>query len=372
MNCVSRTPGLFKFNSNLCKSPPAGQSQASYLRGRHQLNSLARPLIYMTRGWMNRFRMLIILFLLMFVASACATPAVTNEVTPGATQTPTATRARRTVAPVADSPLKAPTMTPAAPGQAASPLPTLTPTPMAQRVAPVDGYRIVNTFPHDPNAFTQGLVFVDGRLYEGTGLRGRSLLLQVELESGQVERSWPLPPQYFGEGIAVLEDKVFQLTWQSGVGLVYDRETFEILEQFNYSTEGWGLTHDGEQLIMSDGTSTLYFLDPETLARTGQIEVRDGDLPVTRLNELEYIHGEIWANVWKTDWIARIDPATGQVTSWIDLSGLLDPQDVTQPVDVLNGIAYDADHDRIFVTGKLWPKLFEIEIVPIPGNQHGE
>lgn len=226
-------------------------------------------------------------------------------------------------------------------------------------------YEIVNTYPHDPNAFTQGLIYLDGLFYEDTGLRGRSSLRQVEPESGQVLQFLPLPEQFFGEGVTVFGDRIIQLTWQSNVGFVYDRESFEFLREFSYPTEGWGLTHDNERLIMSDGTATLYFRDPETLAEIGRVEVFDENGPVPLLNELEYINGEVFANVWRTDRIARIDPASGQVLGWVDLTGLLGPEDRAQPVDVLNGIAYDAGQDRLFVTGKLWPKLFEIELVPV-------
>jgi glutamine cyclotransferase len=234
-------------------------------------------------------------------------------------------------------------------------------------------YTIIHTYPHDPNAFTQGLIFEDGVLYEGTGLRGRSSLRRVELETGEVLQIYELPNQYFGEGVTIYDDRIIQLTWQSNVGFVYDKDSFELLHTFDYPTEGWGITHDGEHLIMSDGTSTLYFWDPETFEVVNQIEVYDDDGPVVRLNELEYIQGEVYANVWQTDKIARIDPQTGHVVGWINLQGLLSQKDLPQTVDVLNGIAYDAAGDRLFVTGKLWPKLFEIELVPagtleIPGR----
>ncbi|NWF77940.1 MAG: glutaminyl-peptide cyclotransferase [Chloroflexi bacterium] len=230
-------------------------------------------------------------------------------------------------------------------------------------VIPVYTYNITNIYPHDRNAFTQGLIFDDGFLYEGTGLSGQSSLRRVELETGEILQIYELPEQFFGEGITIYEDKIIQLTWQSHVGFVYDKDSFEILQEFNYSTEGWGITHDGERLIMSDGTSTLHFLDPHTFEKIGEIEVFDNRGPVTRLNELEYVQGEIYANVWQTDRIAIIAPETGRVIGWIDLAGLLTEEDRSQPVDVLNGIAYDAENDRLFVTGKLWPKLFEIEIV---------
>jgi len=224
-------------------------------------------------------------------------------------------------------------------------------------------YNVTNVYPHDRNAFTQGLVFEDGFLYEGTGLYGRSSLRKVELESGEVLQIYELPEQFFGEGITIFEDKIIQLTWKSHVGFVYDKESLESLQQFSYSTDGWGITHDGERLIMSDGTSTLYFLNPETFERIGQIEVFDHRGPVTKLNELEYVEKHIYANIWQTDRIAIISPETGRVVAWIDLTGLLTEEDRSQPVNVLDGIAYDAEADRLFVTGKLWPKLFEIELI---------
>ena len=227
-------------------------------------------------------------------------------------------------------------------------------------------YNIVNTYPHDRNAFTQGLVFKDDVLYEGTGQYGHSTLRRVELETGDILQMRELSDQFFGEGITIYEDKIIQLTWQSNVGFVYDKYSFELLQGFNYSTEGWGITHDGTRLIMSDGTSTLHFLNPQTFEEIGQLEVFDNDSPITRLNELEYIQGEIYANVWQTDWVARIAPQTGLVIGWIDLRGLLTAEDRSEPVDVLNGIAYDAEADRLFVTGKLWPKLFEIELISPP------
>ena len=227
---------------------------------------------------------------------------------------------------------------------------------------PVMGYRIVNTYPHDPRAFTQGLVFADDLLYEGTGLRGQSSLRKVDLETGNILLIRQLPARFFGEGITIYGNKIIQLTWRARVGFVYDRQTFQLLDRFNYSTEGWGITHDGNSLIMSDGTPTLYLLDPQTCKEVGRIEVHDLDGPVSRLNELEYVRGEIYANVWKTDRIARISPQTGAVVGWIELEGLLSPEERNRQIDVLNGIAYDAKNDRLFVTGKLWPKLYEIEL----------
>jgi glutamine cyclotransferase len=250
------------------------------------------------------------------------------------------------------------------PPTATSRIPTSPPDLSTAEPVPVYTYRVIHAYPHDRNAFTQGLVVEDGILYEGTGLWGQSTLRRVDLETGAVLQSYALPAEYFGEGITTLGNKIYQLTWQSHVGFIYDKQTFELLSQFSYPSQGWGLTHDGERLIMSDGTPLLHFLDPATLEEIGQVVVRDRGGPVFDLNELEYIHGEVWANVWQTDRIARIDPESGQVLGWIDLSGLLSPEDLAQPVDVLNGIAYDAERDHLFVTGKLWPKLFEIELVP--------
>ena len=223
-------------------------------------------------------------------------------------------------------------------------------------------YNVVNVYPHDTDAFTQGLVFEDGVLYEGTGLYGQSTLRRVELETGKVTQVYRLPDQFFGEGITIFGDKIIQLTWQSGKGFVYYRNSFELLQEFEYSTEGWGITHNGSALIMSDGTATLYFLDPETFQTIGQVEVHDEE-PVALLNELEYIHGSVYANIWLEDKIAIIYPQTGQVTGWIDLTGINDSENQNTG-SVLNGIAYDQNGDRLFVTGKRWSKLYEIELVP--------
>jgi len=237
------------------------------------------------------------------------------------------------------------------------------PTSLTSKLVPVYTYKVIHTYPHERDAFTQGLVFENGVLYESTGLYGRSSLREVELETGRILQIHDLSAQYFGEGITIYSDRIIQLTWQSQVGFVYDKQNFNLLREFNYATEGWGITNDEKRLIMSDGTSTLYFLDPKSLEENGRINVYDMGSPVSRLNELEYVNGEIYANVWQTDRIARIDPATGQVTGWIDLEGLLSPQDLVNQVDVLNGIAYDSKDGRLFVTGKLWPKLFDIELV---------
>ncbi len=230
-------------------------------------------------------------------------------------------------------------------------------------VIPVYTYKVVNTYPHDQSAFTEGLVFEDGVLYEGTGLRGYSNLRRVKLETGEILQICELPPQFFGEGVTVYGNKIIQLTWQSHIGFIYDKYSFKLLQEFNYPDEGWGIAHDGKHLIMSDGTATLHFLDPETFEEISQIEVSANNTPVTRINELEYIQGEIYANIWQTERIARIDPLTGQVIGWIDLKGILSPEDGSETVDVLNGIAYDLKNSRLFVTGKFWPKLFEIELI---------
>jgi len=238
-------------------------------------------------------------------------------------------------------------------------------------VIPVYTYQVLNTYPHDQSAFTEGLVFEEGVLYEGTGLYECSNLRRVELETGKVLQVRELPNQYFGEGITIYKNKIIQLTWKSNLGFVYDKSNFKLLQEFNYPTEGWGITYDGKYLLMSDGTSTLHFLDPETFEEISQIEVYENDVPVTKINELEYVQGEIFANIWLTERIARINPLTGQVTGWIDLKGILSPEDCNEKVDVLNGIAYDAKNNRLLVTGKFWPKLFEIELIKDESNKNG-
>lgn len=234
---------------------------------------------------------------------------------------------------------------------------------MAQSTAPpIYGYRVVNVYPHDPSAFTQGLLYQDGALYESTGLNGQSSLRKVKLETGEVLERQNVDARYFAEGLAAWRGRLVQLTWQAGIGFTYDLATLEPGPTFKYTGEGWGLTQDGTRLIMSDGSDALRILDPQTFAETGRIAVRDRGSPVRQLNELEVVQGEIFANVWQTDRIARIAPGTGQVTGWIDLAGLLPASERTGADAVLNGIAYDAGGDRLFVTGKLWPKLFEIEL----------
>ena len=248
--------------------------------------------------------------------------------------------------------------------------PTSTPTTLALPTvlaAPITyTYQIINEYPHDPTAFTEGLVYTNGQLFESTGLNGQSSLREVELETGRVLRTRALDASVFGEGLALADGQLIQLTWQNQIGYVYDPATFAVSRTFTYTHEGWGLAFDGQQLILSDGTPTLRFLSPSTLTTTHQVTVTDHGQPINQINELEYIRGEVWANIWQTNLIARIDPHTGNVVGWIDLTGLLAKSAATpnQPIDVLNGIAYDAATDRLFVTGKFWPRLFEIRLIP--------
>jgi glutamine cyclotransferase len=235
----------------------------------------------------------------------------------------------------------------------------------AQVSAPIDSYTIVHTYPHDPHAFTQGLIYVDGHLYESTGLNGRSSLRLVDLTTGNVLQKHDLPAEYFGEGLTDWGSTLIQLTWISHKALVYDRFSFSLERTFDYEGEGWGLTHDAVQLILSDGTSSLRFLDPKTFRVIRRLKVVDADgRAVGNLNELEYIHGEIYANVWQTDDILRISPRTGKVLGRIDLSDIIDRRELREHGAVPNGIAYDSVGNRLFVTGKLWPKLFEIRLTP--------
>ena len=231
----------------------------------------------------------------------------------------------------------------------------------AADAAPTWRHQVVRAFPHDPNAFTQGLVFLDGFLYESTGRNGESSLRKVELETGKVVQRLGVGRQYFAEGLAAWGGHLLQLTWDTNIGFVYDRATFKPLRTFTYRGEGWGLADDGARLVMSDGTPALRFLDPETLSEVGRVRVLDGSAAVDHLNELEVVKGEIFANVWLTDRIAVIAPATGKVIAWLDLKGLMPAQ--ADGNAVLNGIAYDAARDRLFVTGKLWPRMFEIRVI---------
>ncbi len=228
----------------------------------------------------------------------------------------------------------------------------------------IQGYEIVHTYPHDSRAFTQGLLYVDGHLYESTGLRGQSSIRMLDLNTGRVLQKYDLPADYFGEGLTDWGSTLVQLTWQAHKGFVYDRFSFALLRTFSYDGEGWGLTHDDKQLIMSDGTSYLRFLDPKSFRETRRIHVTtENGQEIPDLNELEYVRGEIYANIWHSDRIARISPKTGKLLGWIDLNGLRDPSTTANPDAVLNGIAYDAKENRLFVTGKLWPKLYEIKVV---------
>lgn len=224
------------------------------------------------------------------------------------------------------------------------------------------GYEIVNVFPHDPAAYTQGLVFSKGALLESTGREGYSTLRRVELQTGKVLEQVSIPRPYFAEGLALLNGKLYQLTWQHGVGFIYDATSFDKLGEFKYSGEGWGLTTDGSSLILSDGSSSIRFFDPETFKLRKSITVFDRGKPVTNINELEFVHGEIYGNIWYDNRVARIDPQTGRVNDWIDLTGLKELSGVSGEEGVLNGIAFDEATGRLFVTGKLWPKLFEIRL----------
>ena len=223
-------------------------------------------------------------------------------------------------------------------------------------------YKVVHSYPHDVEAFTQGLVYDRGILFEGTGQKSGSSLREVELQTGKVLRQHNLDPNLFGEGIALYRDRIYQVTWENKVGFVYDKATFNVINKIYYSTQGWGLTTIGDRIVMSDGSNTLAFYEPEMFTIVSSLEVYDNEKKVESLNELEYINGEIWANIWMTDLIARIDPSSGKVLAYIDLKGILPENERTAETDVLNGIAWDAEGKRIFVTGKKWPRLFEISL----------
>jgi glutaminyl-peptide cyclotransferase len=238
--------------------------------------------------------------------------------------------------------------------------------PVAPKATPEFGYEVVHTYPHDPEAFTEGLFYLDGFLYESTGLEGRSSIRKVRLTTGEVVMQRALAPAYFGEGIVNWKNRLIQLTYRTELGFIYDLTNFNPQSSFHYVGEGWGLTQDGAHVLMSDGTQFIRFLDPETLNEVRRIAVTDQGQPVRNINELEWVKGEILANIWQTNQIARIDPKTGRVSGWIDLSGLLKPGS-NDPDAVLNGIAYDSRGQRLFVTGKRWPKLFEIRLVKKTG-----
>jgi len=236
------------------------------------------------------------------------------------------------------------------------------PTATPSEKTPTYDYEVVHVFPHDAHAFTQGLVFQEGNLLESTGEVGHSSLRRVGIDDGKVLQKIDVPPPYFAEGITLLKGKIYQLTWQHQLGFIYDALTFEKAGEFKYTGEGWGLANDGQSLILSDGTNRIRFLDPNNFEVTRTIAVLDGKTPVMEINELEYVQGEIYANIWHADRIARINPQTGAVIGWINLAGLLAPGEVQDEEAVLNGIAYDETSGRLFVTGKLWPKLFEIRL----------
>ena len=234
----------------------------------------------------------------------------------------------------------------------------------SQSTGNADSFRIVQSYPHDPRAFTEGLVYVDGVLYESTGIKGHSTLRVIDPKTGIITRHIDVPDTYFGEGITVWQNQLIQLTWQDHIGFVYDRSSLRLLQTFHITGERWGLTQDGRSLIMSDGTPTLHFLDPHTFRETRRLQVTENGTPVQKVNELEYIHGEIFANIWFSDRIIRISPQTGKVLGWLDLSTLLPASERTDSNAVLNGIAYDAKTNHLFLTGKLWPRIFEIELTP--------
>jgi len=236
------------------------------------------------------------------------------------------------------------------------------------RHTPEYGFKTIQSFPHDPTAFTQGLAYRDGFLYEGTGRNGHSSIRKLRLETGEVVQHVDLPAEFFGEGITLFGNKIVQLTWQSGKGFVYNLDDFRLLREFSYTGEGWGLTTNGSEILMSDGTDEIRVLDGNTLRDKRWLRVHDGRIAITQLNELEMVEGEIFANVWHTNRIARISPLDGTVTGWIDLTGILSPIYRLDEEAVLNGIAYDPVRKRLFVTGKLWPRLFEIQVVPKAGS----
>lgn len=236
----------------------------------------------------------------------------------------------------------------------------------ARSATPVSGYVVVATFPHNTANYTEGFLYADGLFYEGTGIEGNSRIIAYDPRTGTEVRSHAISPQLFGEGIVDWGPSLYEWTWKTGVGFVYDRATFRMIREFKYTGEGWGMTHNDREIITSDGTATLRFRNPQTFAETHHLVVTDGGRPVQQLNELEWVKGEIYANVWHTDRVARISPRTGAVIGWIDLRGILSvTMKPSDPEAVLNGIAYDAQHDRLFVTGKKWPLIFEIKVTEL-------
>lgn len=268
-------------------------------------------------------------------------------------------------APASGTPPALATASAAMPAKTAVPVKDVPPTPAAASAArakiPTYTYEVVRTYPHDPGAFTQGLFYLNGFLYESTGLEGRSTVRKESLETGQVLLKYTLSPEFFGEGITVWGNRLVSLTWKHHFGYVFDLNTFAVERRYSYEGEGWGLTHNDKEIILSDGTPELRFLDPQSLLETHRVKVTAYGKPIDQLNELEWVKGEVFANIWQTDRIARINPVNGRVVGWIDLTGLL-PEAEKRYADVLNGIAYDPATDRLFVTGKLWPKLFEIRL----------
>jgi glutamine cyclotransferase len=267
--------------------------------------------------------------------------------------------------PANNNPSSNPSVTPT-PTSTQTPTPSLatetpTPTPNPTSGAPTYTYQIINTYPHDTVAFTEGLVFDNGSLFESTGGLGTSYLRRVNLQSGNVLQQYQLPDEFFGEGLAAVNGSLVQLTWLNHIGFVYDEGMFTMIGNFSYGREGWGLTYDGSRLIASDGSSNLYFLDPATYGTVGQVTVKDGNTPITNLNELEYINGDVYANVWLQQKIAIINPQTGQVKGWIDLTGIYQSDN---PEAVLNGIAYNQQTGSLYITGKDWPNLYQITITP--------
>jgi len=297
------------------------------------------------------------LFVLSLVLAACTTQSEsTQPYLPASSPTTTTTSVNIITQPTKTS-TSLPTETSVTVPADKTPLPQETP------ILITSTYEVIATFPHDSNAFTEGLYYENGFLYESTGLYGHSSMRKVDLQSGSVIQKTQLAEDLFGEGLTVVGDKIYQLTWKANTGFIYDRKSFDRLGEFHYPTEGWGLTYDGEYLIMSDGTSTIHFLDISDFHEAKKVDVTFKDEPVTNLNELEYVNGEILANVWKTANIMRIDPQSGEVIQQLDMQDLIPLLDTQSPIDVLNGIAYNPDHDSLYVTGKYWPKIFEIKLI---------
>jgi glutaminyl-peptide cyclotransferase len=307
-------------------------------------------------------RAIAIAVLLASGVAACATPSTPARPSSGSAAGPLAPALTATLTST-PQPTAAPIVTATAtPAATPTPVTTTVAMPLVQRQLVRHGFEIVARYPHDRAAFTQGLIFHQGKFFESTGLKGRSSLREVEIETGRVLRKVDVAPQYFAEGLALVNGELLQLTWQESTGFVYDLATFQQKRTWSYAHEGWGIAYDGASLVVSDGTSELRFLDPVTLAPIRSVTVTLEGQPQQLLNELEWIDGTLWANVWQTTQIVQIDPASGQVIGTLDLGALLSQLDRSQPIDVLNGIAYDPASKRLFVTGKLWPEVFEIRL----------